>query len=116
MSQSKYPLCEALGVYIHPACATKLFDWIAPADLERVLEQAPVVKCTADGQTTFDDDTTSISATHTARLICIEPVRRETAEDLLRELVEQFKNRGDPKWLTTVTECLCRAEKILGDK
>lgn len=59
-----------------------------------------------------------ISTTHTARLIGVRPIRKESAEDVLRELVEAWADVHLPidkkARLTVTVEFIERAKRVLG--
>ncbi len=55
--------------------------------------------------------------THTARLICMEPIKQETAEDILQELVERWKCSSYSQYDGPfVTQLALRAAKLLENK
>lgn len=106
---SKFPLCKKLGIEVHRwetffsssqglmyerkefKSGFSTSDWIKAADLELILEQAPVVKAGIETATKKDqkagwlcDQTGTHSVyTYTARLLMIEPIQRDTAADML---------------------------------
>ena len=47
--------------------------------------------------------------THTARLICIEPIKKDTAEDLLRKIIERWDNQDG---VLNITDIIERAKRI----
>jgi len=55
------------------------------------------------------------SATHKALLIGIEPIKKETAEDVLREWVEYMNGLHSAKWVNGETELFKRAKRVLGE-
>ncbi len=113
---SKYPLCRAMGLVIRKSegeCA-----WVTASELENILSQAPVVTAYVGDDNPYPhcrsqwsiSDPASVS-THTARLLCIEPIVRESEERrLLRELLalEQSVTWRMPD------EVVKRIEKLLG--
>lgn len=119
MSQDKFPLCKQLGVQVFGLSNPIIYA----ADVERMLAQAPVVY----GRFINDYQADAFSAdeyqgldprevdTHTARLLCIQEIRQDTAESLLRELVraaDRFPENvphGQRAWLD-------RARKLLQTK
>jgi hypothetical protein len=119
MTDKKFPLIESLGLkttnpaYWPPEVNMNRHDLIFAEDLERVLERAPVVYVfkkdskwvwmpTADGFTI---------RTHTARLLCVEPIKKESAEDLLREILDAVEEQGQ-SW-PYPEKYIERAKKVL---
>lgn len=98
MSKSKYPLCEAAGLEVVPKKKIDELllpqDYVRASEVERMLSEAPVVYGFDAHQGSdkrawlFDERKNEDFQTHTARLVCIQPVQRDTAESLLRELIE----------------------------
>lgn len=96
MSQPDYPLIRALGVEVHdglvapeqfPFAAQMSATVILAADLERVLESAPVMKVFDSGDGYHKPDFID-KATHTARLVCVQSIVRESEErEVLRKLL-----------------------------
>lgn len=109
MSKTEFPLIEAMGIEVRmdyqvpqsPLPNTRGWNslattdkWIKASDLEKLLEGAPVVKCGLDADRLDEEPWWIADAkgentiyTHTARLIAIQPIVRDTAESLLREFV-----------------------------
>lgn len=103
MSQD-YPLTRALGVevvydaelYIEPCPRERLMHaHVLAADLECVLESAPVVyqykslSNLGDWSHEIDEDFGGKKKyMNTARLLCIQPIVKDTAEGLLREMLK----------------------------
>lgn len=54
------------------------------------------------------------SDSHTARLVCIEPIRKETAESLLRELIDANYEVDTLGSGQKYGSALYRARKLLG--
>lgn len=109
---TKYPLCEELGLTIETR-------YILAADLERILSQAPVVDmveaCQMGGKSFYRTITMADkddAATHTARLIGIKLIEKDTAESLLREIVYGL-SENQSKWATKLID---RAKKLLEGK
>lgn len=123
MSIDKYPLIKALGLELH--ILERIFTGAAvdiravkAEDLEVVLAKAPTVytpspdlggwtrtKCTGDS--------------HAARLLCVQPIVRDTAESLLREFCEliEYVNGRPPHNLGPTNQRLYdRARKLLEGK
>lgn len=117
---TKYPLCEELGLTIETR-------YILAADLERILSQAPVVDmveaCQMGGKSFYRTITMADkddAATHTARLIGIKPIVKDTAESLLKEILEQLdlrlKEYGGGFYKFEASDALERARKLLEEK
>lgn len=128
---SKHPLIEAMGLTLQYGTISKVevtdsammglrqpVTYVTANELERVLEQAPVVYATMGKPSesiwsSFQTDAEKVRDTHTARLLCIQPVKApDTAESLLREILRaagQFPQNvppGQRDWLE-------RARKLL---
>lgn len=117
---TKYPLCEELGLTIETR-------YILAADLERILSQAPVVwgqknkygvtewgqyndeQMETEGPSPFD--------THTARLIGIKPIVKDTAESLMRDYLVEYEKfmRGEGDSIS-VEPWVKRVRKLLEGK
>lgn len=115
---SRFPLCEKLGLYVSPA---HFYDMRAleekepalrAADLERILESAPVVYGQPNivGVLSWSNFRLESGDTHTARLVAVEPIVRESAEDVLRAIVERWGHVGT---LSDGREFIERARKVL---
>lgn len=119
---TEFPLCKAAGLVVcrgqlslHGAMGD-LRDWLHADDVEAMLAKAPVVGAYRhDTDMGVDrwaaDEFTLGRRTHTARLVCIEPIQRDTAEGLLKELLEHFERpQAKPR------ELIERARRLLGEK
>jgi hypothetical protein len=110
---SKYPLTESLGVASYQMDGHR---YVRAADLERILEQAPVVH--RYGEPADDDylwwpkerEHCEI-ARYAARLVCVQPIVKDTAESLLREFVDAFMSMPNFK----PGPLMDRARKLLGE-
>lgn len=104
---NQFPNIKALGIEVHGACLAPNNGSIQfPADevvlafhLEHLLEQAPVVYGKADGSIHNElhypwTGESREQDTYTARLVGIKPIVRDTAEGLLREMVECWNGGG----------------------
>lgn len=70
------------------------FRCVDADDLERALAAAPVVyKKDAPGH--VYSPLKNCDDTHTARLLCVQPIVRDTAESLLRDLLEEYDKVGE---------------------
>lgn len=125
MSDDKYTLCKKAGLrlrqpHIMPKCDSV---WAINAeDVEAFLAKAPVVGCYLLKESNLTDEhgpgwvaaetSTRFNRphTHTARLVMIEPLQRDTAESLLRELANWAGQDGYP------FELQKRAKKLLENK
>jgi hypothetical protein len=95
---TKYPLIEAMGLNwckgrFETAAGnlSKPFDIILCEDVERMLAEAPVVYGVPNAFFSHVEGEIGGNGqpdTHTARLICIQPIRQDTAESLLKEFVD----------------------------
>jgi hypothetical protein len=118
MSKSNYPLIESMGLKPLPGriyhnrgsqyAAGSETEVICAFDLERALAQAPVAASCGEyvwhARGPLDNDT------HTARLICVKPIVRDSAESLLREIVDAYKSP------VTLTPFIDRARRLLESK
>lgn len=114
---TKYPLCEELGLTIETR-------YILAADLERILSQAPVVDmveaCQMGGKSFYRTITMADkddAATHTARLIGIKLIEKDTAESLLRDYLVEYEKfmRGEGDSIS-VKPWVKRVRKLLEGK
>lgn len=89
--------------------------YISAKELERELEQAKsVYGSTCFNSWEFDTQPHKLD-THSAIILGIEPIKKETAEDVLRELIEKV----DLKYaydIANLTDVIKRARKVLGEK
>lgn len=126
---SKYPLIESLGLNLGPTLYTITKSngeiergplYVLADDLEAALIKAPVVRSYSDKgawQATWpapqfsEDD----GCTHTARLICIQPIQKDTAESLLREIVTNASNYTKNDVCVDIV-LIARARVLLGEK
>jgi len=118
MNSPRFPLCEQLGLEIQqtwPGCSVVLAE-----NLERVLEQAPTMSSQKNDLGLWRALQPSPAEifkpypldTHTARLLCIQPIVKDTAESLLREILERDQRQRfiyDADWEI-------RARKLLEGK
>jgi len=93
---TKFPLCEELGLTIETR-------YILAADLERLLRRAPVVYGHKSGDlgnmawVDYEKEQLHWTPTHTALLLNVKPIKKDTAKSLLRDYLveyEKFK-RGE---------------------
>lgn len=125
MSETKYKLCKRAGLNItkrtdvYPA-HTDIVDVIRAADVEKLLEGATVVRARLYDNEVFGEwfDKAHEQDTHTARLLLIEPIVKDTPELLLKELIE-IRNKvhvDDAHELDAVDRVVNRAKAILESK
>lgn len=101
---TKFPLIEELGLKVlakeNGTMLTSFpaqvgYDYfVLASDLERLLSQAPVVygKWRPDGEHGWvTEEWSEKTDTHTARLIGVKEIKKDSAEDLLRDLLEKFE-------------------------
>jgi hypothetical protein len=110
---TEFKLCKAAGLNVR-------YDLtIFASEVEALLANAPVVYCTQNGDSLKDNIQTwqdsaftlySSKATHTARLILIEPIKKDTAKSLLRELLDN--NDGITAYPEDWSNRVC---KLLGE-
>ncbi len=113
MSKPRYPLIALLGIAVPEINGD---GYIFAADLERVLESAPVVKSYPQAMEVnnwFGHD--SSGYTHTARLLCVQPIVKDTAESLLRELATYEAKLTEKGFFCsdTISDLANRARKLL---
>lgn len=123
-----FKLCKAAGLTVHKEVGFSDIRkgeideqyYIHAADVEKWLKQAPVLR--SDEKDRKPEDIAwypmrveTSEVTYTARLVCIEPIRKETREEkmekLLQELVDnlRFSNGKPHPWVE-------RARKVLEGK
>lgn len=107
---SAFPLLTAAGLRVQNG-----WDVVLASDVEAWLQAAPVVYGHLDGdgyacawgEGVAPDDKES---THTARLLCVEPIVRDTAEGLLRAFIAHRNEYG--QWVA-LDALYDRARKLL---
>jgi uncharacterized protein (DUF488 family) len=111
---TKYPLIEAIGLEVH--ILERIFTGAAvdiravkADELEAALDQAPVVYA-PNPEIGGWTRTQCQGDIHTARLVCIQPIVRDTAESLLRELAHSAAD------LPALYKLAARARKLLQTK
>ena len=118
--QDKYKLCKRAGLNItkrtdvYPA-HTDIVDVIRAAEVEKLLEGAPVVRARLYDNEVFGEwfDKAHEQDTHTARLLLIEPIVKDTAEGLLSELLRYRSNISTCRDLDAILD---RARRLLEAK
>ncbi len=113
-----FPNCRAAGLCVHKEAGftdvrgnkIETVYYVYAAEVERLLADAPVVTgrehkqnpplaidlwCTREQA--GSNEPGYMPPTHTAKLLCIQPIVRDTAESLLREMISaaRFGHRGD---------------------
>lgn len=122
----RYPLIRSLGLYLEAVMHREGFGEssytyrVNADELERVLEQAPVVyarKLSDDsGWHHFNCEPWSTD-THFGRVLCVQPIVKDTAESLLRELVDLWCHTSYSAYDgPTVTKLANRARALLEGK
>lgn len=125
MTPPQYPLCEALGVqlrtmsgeFLNVPEAKGLTEVVLAADLERIIKAAPVVYGALPGTGNWGVKRDAKDDTHTARLLCVQPIVCDTAESLLAELVALRTDHGQCAYSrNSCDDIVARARKLLGAK
>ena len=86
-----HPNCRALGLEVHsvikPTTHINTWEFVRASDLEALLAKGVRVygEINAANQHAWTDTNVIPGATSTALLIDIQPIKRETAEDVLRD-------------------------------
>jgi hypothetical protein len=89
---SNFPLLTRAGLKVIETLYYGERQWIEAADVERWLEQAPVLTGKFDGTKPGQIELHHEKyewATHSVRAVLIEPLVQDTAESLLREFVRR---------------------------
>jgi hypothetical protein len=113
LMSDKYPLCRKAGLGVR--------IWNAPHvladDVERLLESAPVVYGLRNrDRWDFSEINTDSIDTHSARLLLIEPIVRDTAESLLRELIRTAESGDLEEQCARIGHVVTRARRLLERK
>jgi hypothetical protein len=93
MSDDKFPLCKAAGLDIEfwTDYGGQARQTINAADVEKMLEQTPVIKVFYAGDQLYHAPDFVDKATHTARLVCIEKKSANATEwDRYIDVVNSF--------------------------
>lgn len=104
-----YPLIKSMGLKFVPSGNGD--SWIYAKDLERALAAAPIVQGHIENGkvlSTFGQVSCRFDQ-QTARLLCIQPIERDTAESLLSELLEVLHVPRS----SSLSDLLDRARKLL---
>jgi len=119
----KYTLCARAGLWVERIKSgamltsyppqVKYIDAIRAADVEKLLEGA--LKVYRNSVTNWSEIHADFD-TETARLIMIEPIVKDTAESLLRELVEADMTPPANEFPKKLYDILERAKRILEAK
>jgi hypothetical protein len=125
-SAEKYELCLKAGLSVRSRQLNQDDDtWSAPyvlaADVERLLESAPVVHGLIEERSMGLALRSNLDRgpidTHTARLLLIEPIVRDTPESLLRELIRAAEVWGFRRAVRSYrTHVVTRARRLLERK
>lgn len=123
---TNFPHVKALGlplstghITLHGELSGQWGSWVRASDLEKLLEQAPVVHShilpsdenrgpayDAWFLKKYNDDT------HTALLVGVKPIERDTAELILRDLLERDSSQLDRPSMREITR---RAKALLAE-
>jgi hypothetical protein len=119
----KYELCLKAGLSVRSRQLNQDDDtWSAPyvlaADVERLLESAPVVHGLIEDNDwiCFSEPGPRADDTHTARLLLIEPIVRDTPESLLRELIRAARSGDLEEQCARIGRVVTRARRLLESK
>ncbi len=106
----KYLLIEAMGLQIQE-CIDKEADFVWACDLEKALQNAPVVYSGKKENPTDEewDDLKMPNSTHTARVVCIQPIKKKTKAEAALEFVNKI---ADPVPGLIFFDLLNEAKKI----
>lgn len=78
--------------------------YVLASDLEAALAAAPVVYKYAEPSDNnylwFDEQDTTAIRKYSARLLCVQPIQRDTAEGLLREVLYRLQEQVVIDWHT----------------
>lgn len=116
---AKFPLVTALGVKVEHA---PWHEYVVKAsDLEAALASAPVITSYGERNEWYANGAMGLqSDTHQARLVCVQELRKDTAEGLLESCVQLLqaaeKSWGNPLYQTDVKNYIERARRLLGAK
>lgn len=110
---ARYPLCQALGVKVFRTLPEEC-DWVDAVDLEAILAAAPVVS--KEESANYWANFKSPIHTHTARLLCVQPIVKDDAESLLKELIaiEKSSRMGQVDAHKDLHALIARARNLLG--
>lgn len=122
-----YPLIKKLGLEVIPLDYPKGgYGWthgVAADDLERVLREAPIKYGRIDGDFGWrdkEDYAGEHKKTHTARLLLVEPIQKDTADSVLKELVSAIDTAGiieyRPIFVGSLADIVAKARKFLEQK
>ncbi len=134
---SDFPLCKELGLEVIPNVTSQWgqggsfqFNAIRAVEVEALLEKGVRVECQKLGESNltdqhgpgwnadevgmWSDKTVAHKFTHTALLINIKPIARDTAEGLLREYLAEYDKfiRGEHEAIP-VTPWVERVKRLL---
>jgi hypothetical protein len=90
MNNKDYKLSRAAGLHVFDSGSAIC---IPAADVEKLLASAPKLTLRYDAGATPQWESVQpafAEATHTARLLLIEPLKQDSAEDLLREFLDLY--------------------------
>lgn len=115
-----FPLCRECGLEVRMH-SQGVDGYVRAADVEALLSKAPVVSGYKVRDEfamweNYDPSEASQLPTHTARLVNVREIKRDTAEGLLRELGEIFESDyyDMRQWHTKLAPLVERARRLLG--
>lgn len=122
MSDGNYPLCKAVGLNVSTAGGWKALVRVVPADdVEKLLAAASVVFSgpgifPAEVVWNINQDTNF--HTHSARLLLVQPIVRDSAEQLVTDLVNSHTkfNTDTSRWAPDPEYWIERAKRLLERK
>lgn len=85
----KYPEIERLGLRYFQVNESFCF-YVEADNLERLLSEAPTVFCSSIGNGPWEICPTADEATHTAKLISVQPIKREPCKHQIIEYTSKI--------------------------
>lgn len=133
LDEHHFPLCVRAGLIIiyvdngrilacnPPRAAVK--PVVSAQDIEKLLSDAPVVKCGIATDTKEDEDAgwvcdqtgTHSVYSHTARLLLIEPLKQKSREERAMELLREIVKAGKNEEFQTFGYLAGKAEQLLSE-
>ena len=118
---SKYPLTEGLGLFVQTGSLVihggsgGPKDYIRADDLERLLEKgARIIGHKSEYGWVWGEPHSRAKNTHTALLIGIKPIQKDTAEQILKDLIETAESlNSGPNPMLSVGYYVDRAKRLL---
>lgn len=99
-------------------------QWVLVEDIERALEKARNVWIVNPGEAYektvhwAEPTDAAMAATHNAILLGIEPIKKDTADSILADLISDIQAAGSSNidYLKATSRCVARARKLLGEE